>query len=138
VYIPAPFRVDDGNLISAFMRQFDFAAIVTNSPDGLITSHVPVIVSGEGADLRITGHVARPNGHWKLMDGQRESMAIFSGPHAYISPSWYASTGPAVPTWNYAVVHAHGRPVFRDDPAFVREVVEGLTSRTAMDDGSAA
>jgi transcriptional regulator len=127
MYIPTHFRVDDDALVAMFMRRFDFVAIVTNSPDGLVASHVPVVVGGQGADLRITGHLARANGHWKAMDGKTESMAIFSGPHAYISPSWYATTGPAVPTWNYAVVHAYGRPVFRDDAAFVREVVEALT-----------
>src|SRR5215813_11048221 len=129
MYVPAHFRIDDPVVVASFIQEFDFAAIVTNAPRGLIASHVPVVVSGEGPSLRITGHLARANGHWKAMDGQAESMAIFSGPHAYISPSWYVSTGPVVPTWNYAVVHAYGRPVFRDDATFLREVVETLTRR---------
>ena len=129
VFIPSSFRVDDSAVVAAFMRQFDFAAIVTSAPTGLVASHLPVLVSGEGADLRIVGHLARANEHWRLMDGHVESMAIFSGPHAYISPSWYAGTGPAVPTWNYAVVHAYGRPTFSDDKAFLRHIVESLTER---------
>ena len=63
------------------------------------------------------------------MDGRSESMVIFSGPHAYISPSWYVSTRPSVPTWNYAVVHASGRPAARAEAPFLRAVVEELTKR---------
>jgi transcriptional regulator len=129
VYVPAPFRIDDAAVIEEFLRQFDFAAIVTNTPSGLVASHVPVVVDGDSGELRIRGHLARANPHWKAMDGRTESMAVFSGPHAYISPSWYVSAGPAVPTWNYAVVHAYGRPAFRDDTAFLRDVVETLTRR---------
>jgi len=127
MYTPAHFRIDDAALIGAFMRQFDFATIVTQSPAGLVASHVPVIVSGEGDSLQIVGHLARANDHWQLMDGKTESMAIFSGPHAYISPSWYVSGGPLVPTWNYAVVHAYGRPTFSGDAAVLRAIVETLT-----------
>lgn len=119
----------DDEVIADFLRQFDFAAIVTNAASGLVASHVPVVVDPDGDRLRIRGHLARANGHWKAMDGSTESMAIFSGPQAYISPSWYTTGGPVVPTWNYAVVHAYGRPVFREDPEFLRGVVEALTAR---------
>ena len=129
MYVPAPFRIDDAAVIEAFLRLFDFAAIVTNAPNGLVASHVPVVVDSEGSELRIRGHLARANDHWKAMDARTDSMAIFSGPHAYISPSWYVTAGPVVPTWNYAVVHAYGRPIFRDDAAFLRDVVETLTRR---------
>ena len=130
MYIPSPFRVEDPDVISAFMRQFDFAAVVTHSDaDGLVASHVPVLIRKVGADLRIVGHLARANSHWRLMDGRSESMVIFQGPHAYVSPSWYAAVHGAVPTWNYAVVHAYGRPQAREDTDFVKEVVEELTTR---------
>jgi transcriptional regulator len=130
MYIPSPFRVEDTDVISAFMQQFDFAAFVTHSDaDGLVASHVPVLIRKAGASLRIVGHLARANSHWRLMDGRSESMVIFQGPHAYVSPSWYAAAHGAVPTWNYAVVHAYGRPQAREDTAFVKEVVEELTTR---------
>ncbi|HET9833872.1 MAG TPA: FMN-binding negative transcriptional regulator [Vicinamibacterales bacterium] len=128
MYIPAPFRVDDRQTILAFMQQFDFAAVVTGSASGLIASHAPVVVRDVGDDLTIVGHLARANEHWKAMDGETESMVIFSGPHAYISPSWYVSTG-MVPTWNYTVVHAYGRPTTNATAAFLRGVVEELTRR---------
>lgn len=129
MYVPAPFKIADDDVIAEFLRQHDFAAIVTSAPTGLVASHVPVVVDRDGVELRIRGHLARANDHWKQMDGRAESMAIFSGPHSYISPSWYATSGPAVPSWNYAVVHAYGRPTFREDAAFLREVVETLTRR---------
>ena len=130
MYIPSPFRVEDTDVISAFMQQFDFAAVVTHSDaDGLVASHVPVLIRKAAANLRIVGHLARANSHWRLMDGRSESMVIFQGPHAYVSPSWYAAAHGAVPTWNYAVVHAYGRPQAREDTAFVKEVVEELTTR---------
>jgi transcriptional regulator len=128
MYIPAHFRVDDRKVIAGFMRQFDFVALVTNGPAGLVATHVPVLIREAGDDLQIVGHVARGNPHWRLMDGRLESMAIFQGPHAYVSPTWYASSG-AVPTWNYAVVHAYGPVRIREDAAFIADVVEELTRR---------
>jgi len=128
VYIPAAFRVDDRQTILAFMRQYDFAAVVTSSESGLLASHIPIVVRENGDEVTIAGHLALANEHWKSMDGQTESMVIFSGPHAYISPSWYVSAG-MVPTWNYTVVHAYGRPTANTTPTFLRGVVEELTQR---------
>ena len=106
MYIPTPFLVEDRKVIVAFMQQFDFAAVVSHSDAaGVVASHVPVLIREVGSELHIVGHVARGNSHWRLMESQAESMVIFQGPHAYVSPTWYA-VSPAVPTWNYAVVHA--------------------------------
>lgn len=129
MYIPAHSRIDDEARVEAFMRQFDFAAIVTHSSEGLVASHVPVTIRRSGAELQVVGHVARANAHRQLMDGQSESMVIFQGPHGYVSPSWYVAPRAAVPTWNYAVVHAYGRPNTREDPGFIKDVVEELTRR---------
>ncbi|MGE0449295.1 MAG: FMN-binding negative transcriptional regulator [Vicinamibacterales bacterium] len=129
MYIPTPFLVEDRKVIVAFMQQFDFAAVVSHSDAaGFVASHVPVLIREVGSELRIVGHVARGNSHWKLMESQAESMVIFQGPHAYVSPTWYA-VSPAVPTWNYAVVHAYGAARVREDKAFVAGVVEDLTRR---------
>ena len=129
MYIRTHFREDDEASVEAFMRQFDFAAIVTHSTEGLVASHIPVTIRRSEAGLQVVGHVARANAHWRLMDGQAESMVIFQGPHGYISPTWYVEPRAAVPTWNYAVVHAYGRPHVREDAAFIKDVVEELARR---------
>lgn len=129
MYIPIPFLVEDRKVIMTFMQQFDFAAVVSHSDAaGLVASHVPVLIREVGQELHIVGHVARGNSHWQLMESQAESMVIFQGPHAYVSPTWYA-TSPAVPTWNYAVVHAYGVARAREDATFIAGVVEDLTRR---------
>jgi len=128
VYIPKPFLVEDRKVIVAFMQQFDFAAVVSHSDTGFVASHVPVLIREVGSELHIVGHVARGNSHWRLMQSQAESMVIFQGPHAYVSPTWYA-VSPAVPTWNYAVVHAYGAARVREDATFIAGVVEDLTRR---------
>ena len=129
MYIPTPFLVEDRKAIVAFMQQFDFAAVVSHSDTaGFVASHVPVLIREVGSELHIVGHVARGNSHWRLMESQAESMVIFQGPHAYVSPTWYA-VSPAVPTWNYAVVHAYGAALVREDATFIAGVVEDLTRR---------
>jgi transcriptional regulator len=129
VYIPTPFLVEDRKVIMTFMQQFDFAAVVSHSDaGGLVASHVPVLIREVGSELHIVGHVARGNSHWHLMEGQAESLVVFQGPHAYVSPTWYAES-PAVPTWNYAVVHAYGAARAREDATFIAGVVEDLTRR---------
>ena len=128
VYIPKPFLVEDRKVIVAFMQQFDFAAVVSHSDTGFVASHVPVLIREVGSELQIVGHVARGNSHWRLMDRQTESMVIFQGPHAYVSPTWYA-VSPAVPTWNYAVVHAYGRPAVVQDKDWLRRHVTELTTQ---------
>ncbi|MCM3881090.1 MAG: FMN-binding negative transcriptional regulator [Vicinamibacterales bacterium] len=129
MYIPAHFSVEDRKVIIAFMQQFGFAVVVSHSDAaGLVASHVPVLIREAGSEIHILGHVARGNPHWRLMESKAESMVIFQGPHAYVSPSWYA-TSPAVPTWNYAVVHAYGAAQVREDATFIAGVVEDLTRR---------
>jgi transcriptional regulator len=127
-YVPSHFRAADEQALREFMRVHDFATIVSNSADGLVASHLPVLVRSAGATLVIAGHMARANPHWRLMDGATPALAIFHGPHGYVSPTWY-ETAPAVPTWNYGVVHAHGSPVANEDAAFVRGVLEELVRR---------
>ena len=108
-YVPGHFRVDDAATLEHFVAQNGFATLVSTGPEGLWTSHVPLLV-GRGGDgrLRLEGHMARANAHWESLESAAEVLAIFEGPHAYVSPSWYAHH-PSVPTWNYAVVHARGK-----------------------------
>jgi transcriptional regulator len=90
-------------------------------------SHVPLLVDLDGAMLRLRGHVARASPHWQALETARDVAAIFHGPHAYVSPTWY-ETHPSVPTWNYAVVHAHGSARLTDE-AELHEIVMELSAK---------
>jgi transcriptional regulator len=103
-------RVDDPQRIQAFVRDYPFGILITSGEDGApFATHIPFLVRANGSGAELVGHVAKANPHWKLWDGHREALVIFAGPHGYVSPSWYGEH-PAVPTWNYAAVHAYGRP----------------------------
>jgi transcriptional regulator len=109
MYIPEAFRGADRSALVEFMRAESFATLVSVKDEGsLWASHLPLLVSERGESLVLLGHVARANEHWKAF-GDTESLAIFTGPHAYVSPSLYESAE-SVPTWNYIAVHAYGVP----------------------------
>jgi transcriptional regulator len=111
MYIPKNMLMDDAAEVTAFIQQFSFAALVTSD---LNISHLPFLFQPqEGEKGVLYGHMARANGQHKLMSGGRV-VAIFNGPHAYVSPTWYQHQ-PAVPTWNYAAVHCYGELVILDD-----------------------
>jgi transcriptional regulator len=125
MYIPQNFALSDEETEAALAKA-DFAQLVTNDPSGFLITPLPLIYNGHS----LIGHVSRANPHWHA-DG-RESVAIFSGPHAYISPSFYATkteTGKVVPTWNYEVLNVHGRLVTHDDADWVLNLVTMLTNR---------
>ncbi len=128
MYSPAHFKVEERGELVSFMRRHSFATVVTH--DGTVphATHMPVLVrEEEGQRLTLATHLARANPQWRHFDDRREVLVIFTGPHAYISPAWYA-TEPAVPTWNYTAVHAYGRPRIVTDharfAAMLRELVE--------------
>lgn len=106
MYIPPSFRVEDRETLHAFMERYSFATLVSIRSDAPFATHLPLLLDRDRNTL--LGHLARGNPHAEALGGG-EWLAVFSGPHAYVSPSWYA-VAPAVPTWNYAVVHAYGTP----------------------------
>jgi len=113
MYIPRQFALSDEETAAA-LGQAGFAHLVTHDPSGLMVTPLPLLYDADRHSL--IGHVSRANPHWKA-DGC-ESVAIFSGPHAYISPSFYATkteTGKVVPTWNYELLNVYGRLVAHDD-----------------------
>jgi transcriptional regulator len=115
LYVPQAFRVDDPATLFEFMRANAFATLVCTGDAGLHVSHIPFIVEkGEDGRVRLLGHVARANAQWESLERARDLVAIFSGAHGYVSPTWYVNH-PAVPTWNYAVVHAHGKASLLDE-----------------------
>jgi transcriptional regulator len=105
VYIPEAFRESDPATLHSFVRDNSFGTLVSNTPEGPFATHLPFLLDA-GRNV-LVGHMARANPHWQSLEGQ-VGLAIFQGPHAYVSPRWY-TTPVAVPTWNYAVVHARGR-----------------------------
>ncbi len=117
MYIPPAFREDDLAALHALMRSESFGAMVTQQDGVPIATHLPLLLESErGAYGTLLGHMARANPQWRGFDGAQEALVIFQGPHAYITPSWY-EPGLNVPTWNYAAVHAYGRPRVIEDQA---------------------
>lgn len=127
-YIPRHFRVDDADALERFVDANGFGTLVSAGEAGLSVSHVPFLAErGEGGRLRLLGHVARANGHWRELEAAGEVLAIFEGPHGYVSPGWYANH-PSVPTWNYAVVHARGAARVLE-PAVLAQLLDRLTRK---------
>jgi transcriptional regulator len=126
VYLPPHFTETREEVLLAHIERHDFGLLITQS-DGLIASQVPFLVERRGGKLFLLGHLARPNPQCAALDGG-EALVVFHGPHAYISPSWYAG-GPAVPTWNYASVHAYGTPRATTDKDWLRDLLRRLSER---------
>jgi transcriptional regulator len=128
LYRPTHFRVDDEAALLAFIEAHGFGTLVSACARGLDVSHIPFVPErGPDGRIRLLAHVARANAQWEALAEATHVVAIFEGPHAYVSPTWYAEH-PSVPTWNYAVVHAHGRARLMDE-AGLRALLERL-SRT--------
>jgi transcriptional regulator len=122
VYIPRTFRMSESDA-SQFIADHPFAVLFSASKDGEpLATHLPLLLREEG---RLIGHMARANSHWRHLDGARV-LAVFSGPHAYISPEWYGSM-PNVPTWNYVTVHATGTCRILQESAALVDVLRELS-----------
>lgn len=132
MYIPKHFDEPSVDILHALMRERPLATLVTLASGGLDANHVPLHLSADPAPFgTLRGHVARANPVWRDLVAGVEALAIFHGPEAYVTPSWYptkAETGRAVPTWNYAVVHAGGTLRVIDDPAWLRGHLDALTA----------
>lgn len=124
MYLPKHFAETRVEVLHGLIRDCPFATVVTNAADGLVANHLPFELVGNA----LHGHVARGNELARL-DGA-EVLAIFRGPDGYVSPNWYPTkqeTHREVPTWNYAVVHVHGRLKLVEDAAWLRALLERLT-----------
>ena len=131
MYEVEAFREDRVEVMHALIKAHPLATLVTHTAQGLDANHIPLLIDPEPTPRgTLLGHVARSNPVWHTWGGGAEVLAIFQGPQGYISPSWYPSkrdTGKVVPTWNYAVVHAHGIPVVHEDAEWLRKLVTRLT-----------
>ncbi len=132
MYQVGAFREERIDVMHALMRSHRLATLVTVHDGVPEANHLPLLIDPEPSpNGTLHGHVARANPLWRQADGQ-EVLVIFQGPQAYVTPSWYPSkreTGQVVPTWNYAVVHAHGTLVVHDDREWLRALVTRLTDQ---------
>lgn len=129
MYIPHKFALTEDETKAA-LSEVDFAVLVSHDQAGMLVTPLPLLYDGHS----LIGHVARANPHWRATT--TESVAVFTGPQAYISPSFYATkaeTGKVVPTWNYDVLNVYGRLVVHDDPEWVLNLVTALTNRHESD-----
>jgi transcriptional regulator len=132
MYLPTHFAETRAEVLQDLIRTHPLATLVHLGTDGLAADHIPLMLP-QATDGQITmrGHVARANPIWSAANG-KAVLAVFQGPHAYISPSWYASKaehGKVVPTWNYAVVHVHGVLTAIDDFAWFHAHASAMTER---------
>jgi len=125
MYIPEFNRIEDRALKLAFMRANPFAILVSSTDSRPFATHLPLLLHESDANLILRGHVAKANPHWRTIDDPRESLAIFHGPHAYVSPTLY-EIRESVPTWNYAAVHVYGKGRILSDDSDATKVLEDL------------
>ncbi len=135
MYIPKAFEGADA-IGREIMQAHGWALLVTADEAGApFATHLALHWQDDGSPHgALVGHLARANGHWKLFARPAESMAMFWGPHAYVSPTWYAP-GPKVPTWNYVTVHAYGRPQVVEDTAGALDILRILSGTYEGADG---
>ena len=133
MYIPSHFNEDRIDVLHDAIRGNGLATLVTMTADGMIASHLPLLLDPKPAPYgTLVGHLARANPQTQSTDAAVQAMVVFHGPDGYISPSLYATkkeTGKVVPTWNYIAIHAYGTITFVDDPAWLLDVVTRLTDR---------
>ena len=127
MYCPKAFAVSDPEQLQRFIERYSFATLVNTVDGHPFATHLPLLLDpSTSAHGALLGHMARANPQWRAFEGGQEVLAIFQGPHSYISPNWY-KTAPAVPTWNYATVHVYGVPRIIEDIERLAALVDRLT-----------
>ena len=133
MYLPAHFEQSDPQAIADAIAQNPLATLVTRDGDDLVADHLPLLLEGSpAAGARLIGHVAIANDVWRRAGEGARVLAVFQGPHAYVSPNWYPSKREhhrVVPTYNYVTVQINGTLHASQDPAVKRRAVEALTAR---------
>lgn len=129
MYIPQHYREDDLTTLHTLIQNYPFATVVAQQEGALSVSHIPLSFDPQqGPYGTLFGHLALGNQQWKAFEEAQEVLAIFQGPHAYISASWYEQPAKSVPTWNYAVAHAYGVARKLDE----RELLQHMAALTSM------
>jgi len=128
MYIPEFNRIEDRALALAFMRANPFAIFVSSSENTPFATHLPVLIDESAGQLMLRAHVAKANPHWQMIGPDHESLVVFHGPHAYVSPALY-EIRESVPTWNYAAVHVYGKGRVITEESATRQVLDDLTTQ---------
>jgi transcriptional regulator len=128
LYIPEFNRVENNAVTLGFLQANPFAILVSATETGPFATHLPILARETDGRLHLRGHVAKANPQWKLLEQEQESLVVFNGPHAYISPSLY-EIRESVPTWNYAAVHVYGPGTVFTDEARLSELLLELIER---------
>ncbi|MBC7800586.1 MAG: FMN-binding negative transcriptional regulator [Gemmatimonadaceae bacterium] len=126
MYLRPVFTETDDARIQGLIEANPFGLLITHSPDGIEASHIPFLLTRTAGGFVLSGHLAAGNAQCSQLDGHA-ALAVFGGPHAYISPGWYA-VQPAVPTWDYAAVHVAGTLTPVTDAAEVAQDLQGLAA----------
>lgn len=133
MYLPTTFRQEDLAELHAQIQANPFALLASTGSEGVQASHLPLLLEPqEGEFGTLYGHFARANPHWRELQHSAEALAVFSGAHAYVSPSWYPSKaehGKVVPTWNYVAVHARGPLELIEEPERLLQIVTRLSAQ---------
>lgn len=132
MYVPNHFKEGDPAVLYECIRDFSFATLVVADENGVEANHLPLYLVSDAGDSPgvLQGHLARDNPVWRRIESGAQVLAIFQGPNAYISPSWYpskAETGKVVPTWNYLAVHVQGTAKIIQDAGWLLQHLNQLT-----------
>lgn len=130
MYCPEAFAESRLDLLAGLIRHYPLGLLVTAGPDGPVANPVPFELSADGRSLR--AHLARANPQLDDLRSGQPVLVVFQGEQAYITPGWYATkseTGKVVPTWNYLMVQARGRPSVTDDADWLRDQIDALTTQ---------
>ena len=128
MYEPPLHQQADREAIVALIRAHPLGLLISHGPSGLLANAIPFLIEGN----TLLAHVARANPQWRDLETAEEALVVFQGPQHYVSPSWYETkreTHKVVPTWNYLIVQARGRPRVTDDAPWVRAQIEALTNK---------
>ena len=132
MYEPPLHRQEDLAAEHALIREYPLGLLISHGPSGLLANAIPFLIFAEASKLgTLRAHVARANPQWRDLEQTDEALVVFQGPQHYISPSWYETkreTHKVVPTWNYLIVQARGRPRVTHDAPWIRDQIEALTA----------
>ena len=134
MYTPKAFELTDQASQYQVIREYPLGTLVSGGKDKLVATHLPFLVTTDALqNVVLQAHIARSNAEFSRLGEGTPVLAIFQGPHSYVSPSWYpskaSSNGKAVPTWNYVAVHVHGTLTIQSDPAWLLEHLRLQTER---------